>query len=349
MRATTTMRLHTALAAAVLWPALAPEQARAQQQANPLPSFRDQRRWTPTQPPDGPAPLIETRPASPDQRPVAAPPEASPAAAHPEAKAPPPVTAPAPVATEPRKAGVVTCGQAAATATPLPAGRMRVVLESGCRAGQDIVWTYGGAEHEARFDALGRAELLVDCFAGATTPVVVRFLDTSSMSLPIAAKDLDAVSKIALLWRAPVDLDLHAYEYAARPGEPGHVWSGAPSSPTEAEEHRNADGRGTGFMSTLARGEGRLDKIEVYTFLHRDGQALGLVTTAVDFASRGSRAAEPYCGTGVSAEVAFRITTFSRGQVRSEPGLVAAAACDTSIADGTRYGEHALATIQARR
>ena len=60
------------------------------------------------------------------------------------------------------------------------------------------------------------------------------------------------LSKVTIVWSGAVDLDLHAFEYSAAFGGPGHVWSEQPRSLGEVTAER--DGRGHGFLSTASAG-----------------------------------------------------------------------------------------------
>lgn len=294
------------------------------------PTFQDERRWTP-----------KTEPA-----------HAQPA---PGAAISTPSTAAMPTAADPtvKNSGPASCGTPAAKATALEAGRMRIAVTSQCRATQAFVWTYGGAEFAAVLDKTGRHEILLDAFAGTSTPVEIKFADETVLALPVEALDLDKVSKVALLWSGPADLDLHAFEYAALPGNAGHVTPAAPSSLAAVREWVEKSGRGHGYLSTNRRDAtsaqpGR-ERLQVYTFLHKDGQLFGLVSTAVDFATRGERAAPPYCGKDAQAEVPFRVVSWSRsGQAGQETGVIASAECGQALAQSSRLNPGAMPVIRIR-
>lgn len=356
-RANLTVAASSVLLALVTGPAGA-------QQAGPsdtgAPSFRDERRWTPRKPPEQ-APLVppnaKPEPPAPTPVPTAAKPPPSPVVklSRPEAQAPTsPTEPPAGKATAPAPASVQTlapasCGVPSTTVEPLPAGRMRVGVTSACRAGQPITWTYGGAEFSAKLDATGKLDLIVDCFAGTSTPVEMKLSDGSTVSLPVAAKDLDRVSKVAVIWRAEVDLDLHAFEFAAATGEPGHVWSGNASSFEAIHARGDKNPRGGGYLSTAMKADGAHDKIEVYTFLHRDGPSAGQVAFAVDHASRGAKPAADTCGSGPNAEVAFRLITFTRRNTLTRTsGLIAASPCDVQLEPQARFATSPLPPLKIR-
>lgn len=349
------------LAAVAISIAMLVDAAFAQQAGlgDPTPSFRDERRWTPRKAPDPtpPAsPVIQPEISTPVPAAPVTPPPAKPAApaavAAPTAPAPPSAqktTIPAPANPVVKSLASSSCGVPETKTEPLAAGRMQLALASTCRAGQEIEWTYGGAEFTAKLDAAGKLDLVIDCFAGTATPVDIKFADGTNLSLPVTARDLDRVSKVALIWRSAVDLDLHAFEYAAAVGEPGHVWAGATANLEAIRERLEKSPRGAGFLSTVTKGDGSRDKVEVYTFLHRDGHASGQIGLAVDHATRGARPAGDTCGSGVLAEVPFRLVTSGRrNPVTHTAGIIAAAACDGAIEPAARFATTALPPLRIR-
>ena len=124
---------------------------------------------------------------------------------------------------------------------------MLVRVGSPCRAGQTIRFGYGNATIERQLDQSGGLELTLDLFAGTSSPIEIVFADGASRELPARANDLDKVDKVALIWRSTVDLDLHVFEYGAGFGQPGHVWSQAPSSALAAREQATSAKRGRAY------------------------------------------------------------------------------------------------------
>lgn len=242
------------------------------------------------------------------------------------------------------------CTEAAITTEPLSGGRMHIGITSTCRAGQAVTIAYGGAELVRALDAGGRLDMALDLFAGAGVAAEVKFADGGRRSLATAAKDLERVSKVAVLWRAPVDLDLHAFEYAARDNEHGHVFAARPSSLETAEKDMRAEHRGRGFLSVSDRSAPAGDRLEVYTFVHAEEQSGGVVPLAVDYVSRGGVATDPMCGKATLAEVPFRLVMRLRnGQVTRHAGTIAAAECGARIEAAARLNPSTLPALQIRK
>ena len=168
----------------------------------------------------------------------------------------------------------------AITTKALPAGRMQVLLASSCRAGETLTWRYGGTERQLKLDGEGRADLTVDAFAGTSMSIEMVLADGTRVELPLEAENLGGVTKVALVWRGPADLDLHAFEHATAPGKAGHVWSGAASSAVDASRNSARGPRGAGFLSTSPASGGG-DRVAVYTFVHATREGPGHISFAV--------------------------------------------------------------------
>jgi hypothetical protein len=232
----------------------------------------------------------------------------------------------------------------------LDGGRMSVRAHAACHAGQTVRIAYGGAELIRTLDASGNLDFTLDCFAGAGSPVDVRFPDGTRKSIPAAAYELDKVSKVAVIWRAPVNLDLHVFEYAARFGQAGHVWAKAASNLGAARSASRKEKRGHGFISSIDSEDSAGDKIEVYTFLHHDEQASGTIGMALDYETRGDNPSGATCGDGAMAEVDFQVVVLSRGgNVTRQGGVLTRVDCGTRLGADTRYSQSALPSLRIRK
>lgn len=235
------------------------------------------------------------------------------------------------------------CGDPTITVLPLPGGRSQFSITDACRARQTVRFDYAGVPFLQVLDAAGRLDFILDCFAGDGTPVEIAFQDGSVFTRNAVARDMKRVSKISVLWSAEVNLDLHAFEYAAALGKRGHVWAGAPSSPDLARQNGRAEERGQGFMSHVSAGLNGESKLEVYTFWHHRRQPRGVVRLALDFESRGSTPNGETCGGGRLAEVRFLVLQLTNGgQFTRSQGAFEAAACGVSLSDQARYNDKAI-------
>lgn len=242
------------------------------------------------------------------------------------------------------------CGAPEVTAEPMDGGLMRIRVAAGCRPNEAVQISYGGAEMIRRLDAWGALDFPLDCFVGASSSVELRFADGSRKTLPVTANGLDKVSKVAAIWRSPVNLDLHVFEYGAAFEAPGHVWAKAPGSAAAAHMMSEAERRGRGFLSAADGDQTLGDKVEVYTFFHNDQQASGSIALALDYETRGESPSGATCGRGALAEVDFRVVILPRGgQPATQSGLLTRVDCDTRISKEARYNQSALPALRIRR
>ena len=269
----------------------------------------------------------------------------TPAAALPSLAAPARGAAPKPASNDQR-----LCPVPEIATEPLAGGLMRIRVASPCRAREPAQIGYGGARLIRQIDAAGQLDMVLDLFAGTTSRVDLRFADGTTLPVEAAALDLDRVTKVAIVWRQPVNLDLHVFEYAAREGQPGHVWSRLPASLDAAREQARAGPRGRGYLSTADDGRNFGDKLEVYTFFHHDAQAAGTIALALDHESRGESPSGAMCGPGELAEVGYEITTLARrGQLTREAGILTPAACGVRLASSARLNAGLLPLLRVGR
>lgn len=214
----------------------------------------------------------------------------------------------------PAQNAVPSCPAPRIDLVPLRAGRTEIIIDSPCRKFEIVRIKYAGMEFIRPVDENGRLDFVLDCIAGDGVPVDFVFADGSSDSKKAVALDLNKVIKIAVLWSAPVNLDLHAFEYAAKPQSPEHVWAGAPSSESEALGKLGSQKRGHGFMSTISGGTEKGSKLEVYTFWNQPGQKSGVINMALDYESRAAPAGRDLetCGTGLYSDVEYEAVLLDR-------------------------------------
>jgi hypothetical protein len=151
-------------------------------------------------------------------------------------------------------------------------------------------------------------------------------------------------------WSAPVNLDLHAFEYSALPGSPGHVWQGAPSSADEAKSLMAQDKRGHGFISTASSGKEQGAKLEVYTFWQEPSQNAGVINMALDYESRASARGEAEtCGTGLYSDLDYEAIILDRNRPAKRTfAKFASLDCAVKLTGTDRYSHQAVPEITIR-
>ena len=227
---------------------------------------------------------------------------------------------------------------------------MGVAIDSPCRSREAVRFIYAGIDFIRSLDDAGKLSVAIDCIMGDAFPVDVLFADDSRYSLKVTALDLDRITKVALLWRAPVNLDLHAFEYAARLDQPGHVWAGAPSSPGAALEQTTQTARGHGFMSSLSTGQkDGGTQMEVYTFWRHANQKSGVVSLALDYETRSRSPPDTdTCGNGLYSEISYETIVLDRNKVKRQLASLAPIDCGVQLTGPARYNTRTIPEITTR-
>jgi hypothetical protein len=232
----------------------------------------------------------------------------------------------------------LTCPDAVLSSEPLPGGRAKISVQSSCRRGQTANLQYGPITTQRALDDKGNAEFIADMFLGSDAETSVSFADGKRQPLRLAAGDLNQVTKVAIVWDAPVNLDLHAFEYAAAEGEPGDVWSGAPRDASAALTLVTQDGRGHGFMSSTDDGKGPGQKAEVFTLLRSKQQNRGAIAMALDYETRGSEPSGDACGGGQYAQVSIKVIVREPGgAISKQDGIISSLPCGKPLSTDARY------------
>lgn len=235
------------------------------------------------------------------------------------------------------------------TSEPLEAGRLRIVVQSPCRAGEPVLLDYGSTPFQHVLDDDGSLTTELDLFLGISSRLVVRFSEGHQQAVDLSKADLRDVTKVAIVWQAGINLDLHVLEYAAGFGDEGHVWAGVPSSLARAQAAAGKARRGRGFLSSTSDGRGEGMQVEVYTFLRSQTQRKGTLSLIVDHASRGDMPRGEMCGSGRFASVGFQMIWLERGEVTySGRRLFAVAPCDQKLSKEQRFNRYAVEDLQVR-
>ncbi len=227
---------------------------------------------------------------------------------------------------------------------PVSAGLSQIAISAPCHANGKVHFRYDSVELIRTLDASGRLTLMFDCFLGDKPPLVIAFGDGSESVVQLRTVDLDRITKIAVIWKGEVNLDLHAYEYAASAADEGHVWAGAPSDRWQVEERRIRDKRGHGFISSMSDGSEEGDHVEVYTFVHEPSQKTGAVTLALDYESRARASKDAdTCGTGLYADLEYKVAVWRpNGHLSRSRGSFVPQGCNQAPDQVARFMSKAL-------
>lgn len=251
---------------------------------------------------------------------------------------------PAATATQPREAAqeatqvVADCGPASVASKAGAGGASVVDIESACRAGQVVEILHEGLSFSLALDDRGVASAAIPVMAEAGGAEVL-FEDGLRVAheLNFNWRELAITRRIAVAWTDDVDIDLHAFEYAADFGGEGHVWQQQPRG------FRLVRRSGGGYLDSFPARSRDGQSIEVYTFWANSRARRGVARIALDHASRGDAPSGAFCGDGDLASPEYLVVRSERGVVTARTkGRFASAACGASLPEDVRYASGAL-------
>ncbi len=109
------------------------------------------------------------------------------------------------------------------SASARPGAAIAVFISSRCRAGQVVTLSHADFSFSERTDNRGVFSATIPAFTSLATVDVI-FEDGATASAQVSLRDTSDLERLAIVWSAPVNLDLHAFEGNATEESDGHVW-----------------------------------------------------------------------------------------------------------------------------
>jgi len=202
------------------------------------------------------------------------------------------------------------------TVAPRLAAMVELVIASPCHPLADFVVWHERMAFSGRTDADGNAIVETPALEKEAT-FVVTFENVEEARASVMVPDVSLYDRAVLQWRGTDNLQLHALEFGATVGDPGHIWSASTQSAELAQQGER------GFMMRLGTGDAAIPFwAEVYTFpsglLNRDGRIALQV---------GAVVTERNCGREIDA---IGIQTNSGRLLISQELEIAMPPCDAS-------------------
>lgn len=244
--------------------------------------------------------------------------------------------------------GGTSCSDVQLNSKALPAGRIEINLKSLCLSGRNVTFTYASHQFVRAVGSNGELQFVLDLFEGAA-PLALKLPDGATTPVDLSGVDFKGVSKVAVLWSTPVNLDLHAQEYLASRGSPGHVWANSPGSLDQSQAAARDGNKSRGFIGMSDDGQGEGTHAEVYSFLHNPNQRNGSVTLIIDYETRGDVPSGRYCGDGDLARIEVQVVRLRPGgRVEKETVRFGAVPCGQKVPEATRFNRDLLGDLVAR-
>lgn len=181
--------------------------------------------------------------------------------------------------------------QVVLTASPVVAALVELELAADCDRNSSFVIRHMELTFSGRTDDEGNAKFTAPALSGAATYAVF-FRNLEAASVTVDVPDVERYDRAILQWRGRDNLQLHALEFGARIGEPGHIWTASTSSAEQALANSR------GFMMRLGANDADLPFMaEIYTFPSDQLSQYGAISLHV-----GALVTQQNCGRKVDAE-----------------------------------------------
>ncbi|MEM9350100.1 MAG: hypothetical protein AAGA47_07550 [Pseudomonadota bacterium] len=220
---------------------------------------------------------------------------------------PPPAPEILPVATDPKvdaeidPAGSDKALADAASCDPMLSARVRdaalveLSIAAACTGEADFTIHHEGMMFSGRTSTTGEATIIAPALSEKAA-FILAFDDGFGAVVEADVPAVGEFDRVVLQWRGAGGFEIHAMEYGASYGEPGHVWHDAPRNASTA-----VTGEG-GFLMML--GDGRVDAprfAQVYTFPTNSAPKSGRVSLSVEAEITAAN-----CSTDVEAQTLER-------------------------------------------
>ncbi len=177
------------------------------------------------------------------------------------------------------------------SAIPGDAAMVDLSVVAPCHPNETVIIRQGTLKFTQATDHDGQLRLSLPALS-ADASLEVELSDGTAATTQADVPAASSYEHVGLQWTGRTDLQLHAFEFGATYGQPGHVHAGAAHSPDRAKL------MGAGYMTLL--GDPTLEggmMAEVYSFPSADAHARGVIRITVE-----AEVTRDNCGRQVSAE-----------------------------------------------
>ncbi|SDI80733.1 hypothetical protein [Aliiruegeria lutimaris] len=203
--------------------------------------------------------------------------------------------------------------EASLTAKAKPSAMLALEITAPCEAGKRVEIRHEALVFAETLDSSGKLQIQMPVLREAAH-VTAQFSDGQVLATSAVIPDLAEFERIGLQWQGETGVELHAFEFGAARGHPGHIHAGNPRSP------RRAELLGAGFMVKLGSAQDG-PQAEIYSFPAADAQYEGMVRMSVELA-----VSEANCGREIQAQ-ALRAAT--DGEIEPMDLSLSVPACDS--------------------
>ena len=185
-------------------------------------------------------------------------------------------SAPADLPRQPEDVPSADICEISAQAVAVEAAMVSLNLEAPCAPNERLIVHHNGMMFTQTTDAAGSLTVTVPALAEQAV-FIMAFSDGDGAVAQTTVTDISQYDRIAIQWRGQAGFELHAREFGADYGQPGHLWSGST---------QNKDGLAKGENGLITRLGDSLTAepliAEVYTFPSVKSARFGAVDMSVE-------------------------------------------------------------------
>lgn len=120
------------------------------------------------------------------------------------------------------------------TATPASHATILTELDAPCRPNAIVTFDHEGMSFRLMTDERGQVRVSIPALQ-AEALVIAAFDDGKGAAAMTGVQDLIMYDRAVLQWQGETDLQLHAREFGAAYGEPGHIWAATMTDPLTSD------------------------------------------------------------------------------------------------------------------
>jgi hypothetical protein len=214
---------------------------------------------------------------------------------------------PAPKPDDKPKPPQTGCTEQVSSPIPIDSGVAQLEFSSPCRKGELLPIAADDLNYEIRFGASGKLTASIPLFHDKVEIAWKQADGSTARQIATFGTIRDAFA-IALVWPAKVELSLHVLETSGLTG----------GSEVRFDQQSQRPINGIGGMRAF-RSDGRGVNIDLYTLPIQRNPRRGNLPYRVEFVSRGTRPALPFCGQGELAAPVFQVWILRYGKLEKVP------------------------------
>lgn len=219
---------------------------------------------------------------------------------------------------------------------------LTLTINSPCRQQELVTINYQDYRYTLTLNENGIASTPI-FLTHPNAQATLQFVQSPPVDIRLITKRLPTLDRVLLAWYGKTQLDLHTLPFGAALNGSTDIWR-----QTHCTTNSHPD-TSHSFYCLRSTGDNPLN-LQVYTRQRNsDDKRRGIVDFRVDFFTRGSQAAHPYCGSHSQGSQAFTTQRISKGRAgRLKQHRILPVACGTQLNEQSRYARGFIRHLNIR-